>query len=76
MLNDYVDGSMDPSLAREFDEFSKHLAGCHPCQIVVDNVRNTIQLYREGHEHEIPDGLRTRLFAAIQKKWEEKKAAE
>ena len=45
MLNEYVDGTVDPAICEEFE---KHLAGCNPCQVVVDNIRKTITLYKDG----------------------------
>jgi anti-sigma factor RsiW len=44
-LNEYVDGTVDPAVCEEFE---KHLAGCNPCQVVVDNIRKTITLYIAG----------------------------
>ena len=58
MLNDYVDGDIDPGICKEFE---KHLAGCNPCKIVVDNVRKTITLYREKSVYELPAPFRARL---------------
>jgi len=45
MLNEYVDGTVDPAICTEFE---KHLAGCNPCQVVIDNIRQTITLYKQG----------------------------
>ena len=42
-LNQYVDGELDPGIC---DPFQEHLKGCNPCQIVVDNIRQTIKLYK------------------------------
>ena len=36
LLNEYVDGTVDLSICEEFE---KHMAGCNPCQVVVDNIR-------------------------------------
>jgi len=47
LINELVDGELDMSLA-ECQQFAQHLAECNPCQIVVDNIRKTIQLYRAG----------------------------
>jgi anti-sigma factor RsiW len=67
-LNDYVDGDIDPGIC---DQFEAHLAGCNPCQIVVDNIRQTIALYREGQPYAMPVALRGRLHAALRTKWAE-----
>lgn len=68
-LNDYVDGGIDPSVC---EEFSKHLAGCKPCQLVVDTVRKTIFLYKEGQLYELPAKLHDKLHAALRQKWTER----
>ena len=51
-LNDYVDGER---LTAVCEKFAEHLAGCNPCQVVVDNIRQTISLYRDGEPYPLPD---------------------
>jgi hypothetical protein len=46
------------------------MSGCNPCQVVVDNIRKTIQLYKAGGERfELPLEFRTRLHEALREKW-------
>jgi anti-sigma factor RsiW len=52
-LNEYVDGTVAPSICEEFEV---HLAGCNPCQVVVDNIRKTITLYKEAGPTRYPLG--------------------
>jgi hypothetical protein len=47
------------------------MAGCNPCQVVVDNIRKTITLYKEGKPVELPLEFQNRLHAALRKRWEE-----
>jgi anti-sigma factor RsiW len=68
-LNDYVDGDVDPAVCAEFEQ---HLAGCNPCQVVVDNIRKTIALYRAGEPFELPAAFRERLGKALRQRWEAK----
>ena len=68
MLNDYVDGGVDPGLCAQFEQ---HLAGCNPCQVVVDNIRQTITLYKEGQTYELPLLFRDKLHSALRAKWSE-----
>ena len=68
MLNEYVDGTIDPAIC---DEFEKHLAGCNPCQVVVDNIRQTITLYKAGKPYELPVKFREQLHEALRKRWKE-----
>jgi anti-sigma factor RsiW len=67
-LNEYVDGTIDPAVCAEFE---KHMAGCNPCQIVVDNIRQTITLYKNGQPVELPAQFRERLHAALRQRWRE-----
>lgn len=69
MLNEYVDGTVNPSVCAEFE---RHMAGCNPCQVVVDNIRQTITLYKDGQPCEIPLECRERLHDALRKKWRER----
>ena len=68
LLNEYVDGTADTAICEEFE---KHLAGCNPCQIVVDNIRKTITLYKNGQPYELPVKFRDRLHAALRQHWKE-----
>jgi hypothetical protein len=52
-----------------YSEFADHLAGCNPCQLVVDNVRHTIQLYKAGQPYQMPDAFQDRFRAALRAKW-------
>ncbi len=67
-LNDYVDGDVDPAVCAEFE---KHMTGCNPCQVVVDNIRKTITLYKEGRLYELPPACRDRLHAALRDRWKQ-----
>lgn len=66
MLNEYVDGSIDPGVCETFE---KHLAGCNPCQVVVDNIRQTITLYKDGQPYELPVAFREKLHAALRQRF-------
>ena len=67
-LNDYVEGAADPAICEEFE---KHMAGCNPCQVVVDNIRKTITLYKEGKPYQLPVEFRQRLHSALKRRWNE-----
>jgi anti-sigma factor RsiW len=66
-LNAYVDGKADPALCAEFE---KHLEGCNPCQVVVDNVRKTITLYKAGKPYELPPAFQKRLHELLRQRFE------
>lgn len=65
-LNEYVD---DESVLAVCREFAEHLAGCSPCQVVVDNIRNTIRLYKDGEPYPVPPECAERLQNALRAKW-------
>lgn len=64
-LNQYVDGELEPGFC---DTFQEHLKGCNPCQIVVDNIRGTIQLFKAGQSYELPPALHQRLSDAVRER--------
>ncbi len=68
-LNDYVDGAIEPATCEQFLE---HLAGCNPCQVVVDNIRKTITLYKAGEPYPVPPEFHEALRRTLQKCWCEK----
>jgi anti-sigma factor RsiW len=69
LLNEYLDGDVAPGVCKEFES---HLAGCDPCQVVVDNIRRTITLYKDGVPHDLPVEFRNRLHGVLRDKWREK----
>ena len=68
-LNEYVDGTIDPAICADFEQ---HLAGCNPCQVVVDNIRQTITLYKNGEPCELPAKFQARLHETLRARWREK----
>ena len=68
LLNEYVDGTVDPTICEEFE---RHMAGCKPCQVVVDNIRKTITLYKNGQPCELPCEFRNRLHHTLRQKWKQ-----
>ncbi len=69
ILNEYVDGTLEPGPC---EEFAHHLEGCNPCRIVVDNIRKTIQLYKGDEVVELPLECRERLHAKLRECWKAK----
>jgi hypothetical protein len=68
-LNEYIDHETLSALCQEFAD---HLAGCNPCQVVVDNIRQTIRLYKAGEPYPMPPEFTARLRAVLRSKWESK----
>ncbi|MCS7167768.1 MAG: zf-HC2 domain-containing protein [Gemmatales bacterium] len=71
LINEMVDGELDLTVA-ECRQFAEHLAQCNPCQVVVDNIRKTIQLYRAGEPFPLPEPLQRRLLEALRRRWQER----
>ena len=68
-LNDYIDDESTLAICQDFGE---HLAACSPCQLVVDNIRKTIQLYQGGEPYPTPPELEARIRAALSEKWKQR----
>lgn len=68
-LNDYIDGEMEPELCEEIE---KHLGQCENCRIMVDTLKQTVKLCREGREENLPGPLEDKLKSLLKKKWDEK----
>lgn len=68
-LNDHVDGV---ELTEICEEYAEHLAGCNPCQVVVDNIRQTISLYKAGKPYAMPAEFQDRLQQSLKARWEQK----
>jgi RNA polymerase sigma-70 factor (ECF subfamily) len=66
MLGDYVDGSVDPAVCKDIEA---HMAGCNPCQVVIDNIRKTITLYKQGQPYELPVAFREHLHQILRDRW-------
>ena len=62
-ISEYVDGTLDDALCIELEQ---HLMDCEDCQIVVDTLRRTIELYHSTSPAvNIPDEVRKRLYACL-----------
>lgn len=62
-LSEYVDGSLDEALCQEIE---KHMEGCENCQIVINTLQKTVDLYHETTEPpDIPSDVRARLFKRL-----------
>ena len=68
-LNDYLDGTLDKSLCAEIE---KHVGQCDNCRIMVDTLRQTVRLCREGKPEPLPAALESRLNSLLRQRWEKK----
>jgi len=72
LLNEYVDGDLPPG---ECEDLQRHLKGCNPCQVVIDNIRHTITICRDGEPLELPAPVRQRLHDCLRRHWQAKQAS-
>jgi RNA polymerase sigma-70 factor (ECF subfamily) len=68
-IADYIDGELDAKLCAELEE---HLKGCENCRLMVDSLKQTVMLCKDGKCVELPESISSRLNEAIKKRWEKK----
>jgi anti-sigma factor RsiW len=64
-LSEYIDGTLQQELCAELE---RHMADCDNCQIVVNTIRKTIELYQETSKagEDLPEEVRQRLFYRLE----------
>jgi len=65
-LSDYIDGALQAELCEQLEA---HLAHCPNCRVMLDSLTKTVKVCREGAEEPVPEPLKGRLQAALDKKW-------
>lgn len=68
-LNEYLDGEVSPELC---DEIEKHIGECENCRIMVDTLKQTVTLCREGKEEKLPVQLESKLKDILKEHWDRK----
>lgn len=63
-ISEYVDGTLQEELCIQLEE---HIHSCHNCEIVVNTLKKTIDLYNAPAEEgqQLPEDVRSRLFARL-----------
>jgi hypothetical protein len=69
-LNDYLDPSVDLETKRHLES---HVSQCPNCFVVVDTTLKTLKVYKGMEAQCVPEDLKNRLWAAIERKMEAKK---
>lgn len=64
-LCDYLDGELDPAVAKSLEE---HLGDCEDCRIVVDTTRKTVEIYCNSEPLPLPTDVRLRLERVLAEK--------
>lgn len=68
-LADYIDGEIDPALCEEIE---RHIGQCNNCRIMVDTMRQTVRLCRDGRQEPLPAALEQRLNKLLKARWDKK----
>jgi len=68
-LNEYIDGELEPELCEEIE---KHLGECENCRIMVNTLKQTVSLCREGREEKLPEALEGKLNNLLKARWKKK----
>ncbi len=66
VINQYVDGDIDPDLCEGLDAY---MGRCNPCRVVVDNIRRTVRMYHDEQIYEMPLDCRRRLHECLRQRW-------
>jgi len=68
-IADYIDGEADAALCAELEA---HLKGCQNCRIMVDTLRQTVVLCRDGKREKLPEKIQAKLKDKLKEKWQKK----
>jgi anti-sigma factor RsiW len=66
LLSDYLDGRLPDDVRRDLEE---HLGGCSECTAFVGTFRSTLSLLQSLTDEDLPDELRLRLKAFVDKRY-------
>ena len=69
-LNDYLDESLDPALRIELQ---RHVNECPNCWVLCDTTEKTIKVFKGMEAHPVPEAVKARLLAALDKKCKDKR---
>lgn len=68
-LSDYIDGELEPELCEELE---KHLAGCKNCRLMVDSLKQTVKLCKDGTCEDLPESLQKKLNDKLAERWKKR----
>jgi len=62
-LSDYIDGEAQEAICAAIEA---HMSQCPDCRIMVDTLRQTVNLYRQQEAKlDLPEDVRARLFYSL-----------
>ena len=65
-LSDYIDGELEPELCKELED---HLKDCRNCRLMVDSLKMTVKLCKDGRCEELPPALNKKLNEKLAERW-------
>lgn len=68
-LNDYLDGQIDSALCAEIEA---HIGQCDNCRIMVDTMKQTVSLCRDGKIEQFPKVVEEKLGQLLKSRWDKK----
>ena len=68
-IADYIDGEIDETLCAKLEE---HLKNCNNCRIMVDTLKQTVVLCRDGKKEKLPPELEEKLNSLLKSRWQKK----
>ena len=61
-LSDYIDGEASTAICAEIEA---HLGDCEDCRVVVDTLRQTVELYHTLPQPDMPEDVHLRLYKSL-----------
>lgn len=67
-VSNYIDGELALS---ERQELERHLEHCEECNLVVNQTRQTVEIFCDSQPAELPPDVKSRLHEALRRKIQE-----
>ena len=73
-LSDFLDDAVDPKLK---EDLKVHLKNCPNCWVVADTTKKTVEIFHgtSPDARPVPEGIRSRVLAALQRKMAARKSS-
>ena len=69
-LNDFLDETTDQEMKLRLQ---KHVSECPNCFVIVDTTRRTLEVYKCTEPQPVPEDVKARLLAALDRKMAQRK---
>lgn len=68
-MSDYLDGDLDPDLCAELE---KHISDCNNCKLMVNTMKMTVQLCKDGACEDLPEEFQAKFQEKLAERWKKK----